>query len=287
MRVKDIISQLSLFKPRKPLGWRGLPANKPVINVALFLATIFSTFITGGWAYALVIISILLCHEMGHYFMCRKYRVPATLPFFIPMPLLNPFGTMGAIIQMRGSIPNRRALFDIGAAGPLAGFIIAVPALFWGIGHSRIVHVSEMNGTDLVLGESLLFKFMSYLALGSLPEGYDIVLHPAAFAGWAGLLVTSLNLLPIGQLDGGHIVYSMLGGHSKRVHLLFLGALGGLVIAYPGWALLFILLLLFGRSHPPSLDDTVPLDIRRKIVGIFIFLIFLLSFTPIPFKFNL
>ena len=218
--------------------------------------------------------------------MCRRYRIPATLPFFIPFPYINPFGTMGAMIQMRGILPNRKALFDVGAAGPLAGLIVSIPAIYIGISLSNVTPTSEMSsGATIMLGESLLYKFISYLAIGHIPEKFDVLLHPMAYAGWVGLFVTSLNLLPIGQLDGGHIFYSMYGKKGFRFMPLFILALGGLAAIYYGWALLFVLLLLLGRKHPPPLDDVTPLDRKRKILAFIMLFIFVTSFTPTPFKF--
>lgn len=268
---------------RRFFRFRGLPQNRPYINVILLLATVLSTYVTNGIWYSIAIITILLAHEMGHYLMCRRYGVPATLPFFIPFPLVNPFGTMGAIIQMKGIIPSRRALFDIGIAGPLAGLFFAVPAIIIGLKLSHVVVVSEIGTSGMQLGESLLFKALSRWLVGPVPEGSDLVLDPVAYAGWAGLFVTSLNLLPIGQLDGGHIIYSILGARSRMVTYVFLIALGLLSIYYSGWALLFVLLALFGRRHPSPWDDWTPLDRRRKILGWIVMVLFVLSFTPTPF----
>jgi len=272
------------IKTRLRLRPLRLPVDRPAVNIVLLVLTVLSTYVTGGLWYCIAIMAILLFHEMGHYVMCRRYGVPATLPFFIPLPVLNPFGTMGAVIQMHGQMPSRRALFDIGAAGPLAGFIISLPAVYYGMLHSEVVHIQSAEMPGFYLGESLLFRIISLIVFGSLPDDYDTVLHPLAYAGWAGLFVTSLNLLPIGQLDGGHIVYSLFGKRSAQIHLVFIIVLGGLAVVYPGWALLFVLLLLYGRTHPPALDEVMPLDAKRKILAIAIFLIFLLSFTPIPFK---
>ncbi len=262
-----------------------LPADKPWINIVLFLATLWATWLTWGVWYSLSVIAILLAHEMGHYLMCRRYRIPATLPFFIPFPLLNPFGTLGAMIQIRGLMPNRRALFDVGAAGPIAGLLVTLPVIFLGVRLSQIVPVQQINENAITLGESLAFKFISRLAIGSLPEDYEVMLHPLAYAGWVGLFVTSLNLLPIGQLDGGHIFYSLFGRRGFRLMPLFLVAFGILTIIYYGWGLLFILLLLLGRRHPPPIDDFTPLDLKRKILAYIIFFIFVTSFTPMPFIF--
>lgn len=271
-------------RKRRWFHLRGLPTDRPVVNVVLFLATLLSTYVTNGLHYSVAILSILLAHEMGHYLMCRRYGVPATLPFFIPFPLLNPFGTMGAVIQMKGVIPSRQALFDIGAAGPLAGLVVTLPAVFLGLEWSAIVPVSTLADSGMTLGESVLFKALTFLTLGPVPEGYDVMLHPVAYAGWAGLFVTALNLLPIGQLDGGHIVYAMLGPRSRIVTMIFIGAMVVLTFFYTGWALLVVLLILLGRRHPSPWDDWTPLDNRRKLVGVVVMILFVLSFTPMPFK---
>lgn len=278
MSLKDI--KYKIFRLRL------LPKNRLWIHLVLFLLTILSTYTVQGLWYCVAIMSILLAHEMGHYLMCRQYGVPATLPFFIPMPKINPFGTMGAIIQMKGAIPNRKALFDIGAAGPIAGLILSIPAIYIGMQHSEMIEASQMDGYGLVLGESLMFKAIAYLAVGRVPENYDTILHPLAYAGWAGLFVTSLNLLPIGQLDGGHIMYSLLGKKSNKTNLAFLVILASMIVYFPGWAVLFGLLLIFGRRHPAPVNDVTPLDVKRRILGILVFIIFLMSFTPVPLKLN-
>ncbi|MBN1480927.1 site-2 protease family protein [candidate division KSB1 bacterium] len=282
----DLQQLHSMPQRRRVFRFRALPANKPLINVILFLLTIASTWLTLGVWYSLPVIAILLAHEMGHYLMCRRYHIPATLPFFIPFPYLNPFGTMGAMIQMRGLIPHRKALFDVGAAGPLAGLIVTIPVIYFGLQLSDIVPASDgSEGMTIILGESLVYKLLSFLALGSIPVSYDVRLHDMAYAGWVGLFVTSLNLLPIGQLDGGHIFYSLYGRKGFKFMPLFILALGGLTVIYYGWALLFVLLLLLGRKHPPPLDDTTPLDPGRKILGYIMFIIFVTCFSPTPFKF--
>jgi len=273
-----------------------LRSDKPRVNVILFLATCLTTFMTGwlhngtwqgGVWYSAAIISILLAHEMGHYLMCRKYGIRATLPFFLPFPpLLNPFGTLGAVIRMESLIPNRKALFDVAVAGPLAGLALTVPAIYFGVQYSEIVEVNRESAAGaLYLGESFLFAQISKLAIGTLPDGKDVLLHPLAFAGWAGLFVTALNLLPIGQLDGGHIVYALLGRKHRIVAAAAL--LGFAVICifmYHGWFLLLLLILWFGYRHPPTQDET-PVDKTRAVIGILTLIIFVLSFTPEPFKF--
>ena len=158
----------------------------------------------------------------GHFFMARKYGVPVTLPYFIPMPI-SPFGTMGAVIRMGGRIPNRRVLFDIGVAGPLAGLTFIIPVILIGLRLSRIVEIDTLGENVITLGDSLFFKILAYLSIGPLEPNQDIILHPLACAGWVGLFVTALNLLPIGQLDGGHILYALFHKKSKWLSFLFYG----------------------------------------------------------------
>jgi len=265
-----------------------LRLNKPLINVLLFILTIFSTWLVNGIWYSISIVTILLAHEMGHYLMCRKYHIRATLPFFIPFPfpLLNPFGTMGAVIKIEERIPNRKALFDVGIAGPLAGLAFTIPALIIGLKLSTVVVETEISSTSLYLGKSFLFSQLSQLIIGNLPEGYDVALHPTAFAGWAGLFVTALNLLPLGQLDGGHILYAIYGHDSTKIYKFILAVF--IVICavwYPGWLMLIILLIWFGFRHPTPENDFTPIDNKRRILGYITFVIFIISFTPVPFYF--
>lgn len=260
--------------------------NRPLHHVILFLLTILTAYLAHGILYALSIISILLAHEMGHYLMCRKYSIPATLPFFIPFPFpqFNPFGTLGAVIKMRGRIPHRRALFDIGAAGPLAGLAVTIPVLLIGLKNSHFVPLSDLQPGTLFLGESFLFSKLATWMLGPTPPGYDTMLHPMAFAGWAGLFVTALNLLPIGQLDGGHILYAIFGYRSEQIYKFAMAAFVVIcAIWYPGWLLLIILLLWIGYRHPAPENDFIPLDRKRKVIGYLTFIIFMISFIPIPF----
>jgi membrane-associated protease RseP (regulator of RpoE activity) len=274
-----------------------LRSDNPRVNVILFLATCLTTFMTGwlqngtwqdGVWYSAAIISILFAHEMGHYLMCRKYGIRATLPFFLPFPIpfLNPFGTLGAVIRMESLIPSRKALFDVAVAGPLAGLALTVPAIYFGVQFSEIVDVTRESAAGaLYLGESFLFAQISKLAIGTLPNGQDVLLHPLAFAGWAGLFVTALNLLPIGQLDGGHIVYALLGRQHRIVAAIaLLGFAAICIFMYRGWFLLLLLILWFGYRHPPTQDET-PIDKTRTTIGILTLIIFVLSFTPEPFKF--
>ncbi len=273
-----------------------LRSDNPRLNVILFFATCFTTFITGwlqngywqaGFWYSGSIISILFAHEMGHYLMCKKHGIKATLPYFIPFPIpyLNPFGTMGAVIKMESRIPSRKALFDVAVAGPLAGLAITIPSIYFGVQLSEIIEMTPQIALSTVsLGESFLYAQISKLAIGTLPEGQDVLMHPLAFAGWAGLFVTALNLLPIGQLDGGHIVYALLGKNHKFVATIALISFSLICIfMYPGWVLLIILIIWFGYRHPPTMDET-PIDSNRVVIGIITLIIFVLSFTPQPFK---
>ncbi|MFQ5957388.1 MAG: site-2 protease family protein [Candidatus Brocadiales bacterium] len=233
----------------------------------------------------MAIMTILLSHEMGHFVMCRKYGVEATAPFFIPVPF-PPFGTFGAVIKMKGHIPNKRALFDIGAAGPLAGLFFAVPTAVIGLSLSEVRAVPTTEDTHyLGLGEPFLFTWIARVVIGEVPEGLDIYLHPVAFAGWAGLFVTALNLLPIGQLDGGHIIYALFGKNSEFVYKLGIFAFCCIALFYyPGWILFAMLLLVFGFRHPAPIDEVSRLDTRRKMLGVALLVIFAICFTPTPLK---
>jgi len=277
------VAGAQLEPQQKTVGWwRSLGPGR---HVLLFLLTILTTFLVGGAIYSATLMTILLAHELGHFLMSRRYRIPTTLPFFIPLPL-PPFGTLGAIIKIKGRMSDRRALFDIAVAGPLAGFFFTVPALILGLKFSTVIPLAEASGSSLQLGGSILFLALARNVVGIVPDGFDILLHPMAYAGWAGLFVMALNLLPIGQLDGGHVVYALLGRRSERV---FAGSLIVFAIIcaffYPGWVLMIMLILFFGFRHAPTVDDVTPLDLKRKLLGIFVLLLFILSFTPVPFRF--
>ncbi|MBE7445679.1 MAG: site-2 protease family protein [Planctomycetia bacterium] len=240
-------------------------------------------YVNGPW-YAITIMMILLAHELGHFFMCRKYHVAATMPYFLPLPF-PPFGTFGAVIKMKGHIPDKRALFDIGATGPIMGLVFAIPAIIIGLILSDVRPVPSDTSQYLGLGEPILFSCISKLVVGQLPDGMDIYLHPVAFAGWAGLFVTALNLLPIGQLDGGHILYALLGKKSSIVYRIGIFVFCAIaILLYPGWMVFAILLLIFGFKHPAPIDEAIRLDRKRRILGVILFIIFLISFTPVPLK---
>jgi len=246
----------------------------------------------GLW-YSGTILAILGCHELGHYLACRYYDVDASLPFFLPAPFLT--GTLGAFIRIREPIPSKRMLFDIGIAGPIAGFVVAVPALFIGLALSTVVPSppTEVVGffgpaDGLQLGEPLLFKFASWVMAGPIEQGWSLNLHPVAFASWFGMIATFLNLFPLGQLDGGHISYAVLGPRSSKITLVAIAGAIILTIFSPGlfvWTgLMVIMLWRFGRHHPRTFDEAVPIDRSRKILALVAVVIFILCFTPAPIQ---
>lgn len=294
------------------------------IHIVLFVLTVFTTFLTGlsfggtvlsALSFSGALLFILGSHEMGHYYYGRKYGVDITPPYFIPAPpIISPIGTFGAFIKIKSPISTRKALFDIGIAGPLAGIIASIPILLIGIKLSTIVDIARDAGEQgLTLGSPLIFTFFTGIFFGRIPEEKDLFLHPVAFAGWVGLFVTALNLIPSGQLDGGHIVYSLF---SKKIHritsivmiaLLVIFGLGteSLLAQYqkfaggalpeflsrvpqfegwPGWTLWAVLLTLMGTKHPPTVYDDGELDTGRKLLGFIALLIFIGCFSPVPIK---
>jgi membrane-associated protease RseP (regulator of RpoE activity) len=241
-------------------------------------------FLTGAW-YSFTLLAILGAHEFGHYFTCRHYGIDASLPYFLPAPFIT--GTVGAAIRIRSMIPTKPILFDIGTAGPIAGFLVALPALLLGLQMSRVVPLPN-DFVGLELGEPLLFKFAIWSIWGLIPEGHSLNLHPVAFAAWIGLLVTALNLFPIGQLDGGHISYAVFGNRSTQITLSSVVLVVGLTFVSKSWvvwsALMVGMLIVFGPKHPPTLDAAVPLDQTRCLIAIGTFIIFILCFTPAPIE---
>lgn len=253
------------------------------LHGGLFFLTVLSTWYVAGIAYSAAIMTILFAHEMGHYVVSRRYGVTATLPYFIPFPF-SPFGTFGAVIKMRGSIADKKALFDIGVAGPLSGFILSVPCALVGVALSHAVKV-DPSMYPMTLGEPLLLKFFEWIMIGTLPPGYDLLIHPLGFAGWVGLFVTALNLLPIGQLDGGHIIYAAFGRRSRHIHrILILMLLLFAVFYNAGWLVLVVLLMVFGLGHPDPVDSGSSLDGKRKVLALLMLFVFVVSFVPAPFE---
>ena len=294
------------------------------LHLFLFLLTIGTTTLTGallqgkdpflsfnnfsaGFKYSFALMTILFFHEMGHYLYSRKYGVKASLPYFIPMFLPGFFhpGTMGAFIRMRSPIPSKKGLFDIGIAGPLAGFVMSVIFLVIGfatlpdhagvLAHIEKIHpLDNPGGIDLVLGHSLLFDAIARFFHGTHLPMNEMYHFPFIFAGWFGLLVTAINLMPIGQLDGGHITYALFGDRAIRVATLSFGVLVilnvYLIYNYNSyiWVLWLVLIFFFVRfRHPPTLDDSIDLKTPRKILGWISYLIFILCFSPMPIYVNL
>jgi membrane-associated protease RseP (regulator of RpoE activity) len=281
------------------------------VNIALFLLTLCFTLVIGvqyhisyhavtlppgigffgflwrhpsawlwGFPYAFSLLAILLVHEMGHFAACRYHRIEATLPFFIPAPTL--IGTFGAFIKIKSPFSSKKALFDVGLAGPLAGFLVSLPVIVLGILQSRIVDKGALP-SGITMGEPLVFKLISRLALGTAAGQHDILVHPMAFAGWFGLLATAFNLFPIGQLDGGHILYAVLG--KKKAYYAGIASIAVLVALgifyWQGWLFWALIATLVGLRHPPIFEGE-RLDRKRKIWAFAALLIFLLSFTPAP-----
>jgi membrane-associated protease RseP (regulator of RpoE activity) len=251
-----------------------------------------------GLPFSIPLISILLAHELGHFIACRYYGMRCTPPFFIPFPI-SIAGTMGAFIKIKSPFLHRRALFDVGVAGPLAGFIFTLPTLWIGISHSRLIPKAALGNGRLNYGEPLIFRLIGMLALGYSPGRHDMIAHPIAMAGWWGLFATSLNLLPIWQLDGGHIAYAMIRRSRHRtlsiIAIVFLMLIGLLswripVIFIPPYLFIGVLLLIIGMRlrfyHPPTLQDEDPLGTGRLLLGLLALLVLIFSFMPVPISFT-
>lgn len=276
----------------------------PVIHYILFLVTLATTTIAGAFAqgvnpfahptavvfglpFSLTLLSILLAHEMGHYLVARLHGVRATFPYFIPGLFFPPgpplfIGTFGAFIRIKSMPANRRALFDVGAAGPWAGVLVAIPAIIIGLALSEVQPLDRFE-SGTILGDSFLFSALAYLVLGVSSNEVSVILHPIALAGWFGLFVTFLNLLPVGQLDGGHVTYSLFGrGHRwiARAFLLTIVFLG--LNGWPGWFVWVVLVAVLGIDHPPTLDRFSPLDPRRKFYAWSTVALFVLTYMPVP-----
>lgn len=238
--------------------------------------------LASGLFFSVPLMIILTCHELGHYIQAKRYKVFSTLPLFIPVPF-PPFGTFGAVIRMDSRIPNIRALYDIGITGPLAGLVPTLIFLFVGISMSSVEVIPPMaNGIQF--GEPLLFRWVSMLFFDRSVPGTDLVLNPIAMAAWTGLFITSLNLLPVGQLDGGHVFYALLKRRAAFFSsILFFGT--SITIILTGqwnWIIMLLLVMLFGIDHPPTCDDSMPLSPARKILGTATLLFILIGFTPTP-----
>jgi membrane-associated protease RseP (regulator of RpoE activity) len=246
--------------------------------VSLTAATVWQ-----GALYSAAVLGILGAHEMGHYLMCRRYDVDATLPFFIPFPSLS--GTLGAVIKIRESFPGRRALFDIAIGGPIAGFVVLVPLLFWGMHLSNVQPVPpHMEGFSL--GEPLLFKLATWVWFGAIPDGSSVNIHPVVFAAWFGMLATAWNLLPFGQLDGGHLTYATLGDRSRYFSLVTVAGCVVMCFVSYSWIVMTLMLIamLFtlGARHPRVLNEYEGLGTARIALAVFALLMLVVCFTPVP-----
>jgi membrane-associated protease RseP (regulator of RpoE activity) len=245
------------------------------------------TLIVHGLWYSCTIIGILGAHEMGHYLLCRRHNVDATLPYFIPMPFVSLIGTMGAVIKIRERFPTRRVLFDIGVAGPIAGFVVLVPALFYGLSRSYLVP-APTSGSGLSLGEPLLFVWATRLMYGVVPDGFTLNLHPMVLAAWFGMLATSWNLLPFGQFDGGHLTHAMFGRSSRWVSIATV--LGAIAMTFVSWSWLFMTIVMIamlkflGPAHPPVMNEYEPLPKSRWMVAAFAAVILVVCFIPAPLE---
>lgn len=266
-----------------------MPAPRVWLHLGLYVLTIASTVYVGkvlfgslseGALFSFGLLAILTSHELGHYFTLRHYGVPSSLPYFLPMPF-SPFGTFGAVIRMSPQIPHRRALFDIAAAGPLAGIILAIPLTYFGIAKS----VLTTDEGVLNFSAPLLFRAMKWLVFGSSASSLGLSPHPLAYAGWAGMFVTALNLIPVGQLDGGHVSHALFGRRGRFIaRAMFFGlSLYSIMTHNPQWLVLLLLLLLMGVEHPRTRDDGYPLGTARQIIGALLALIFVSCFTLVPF----
>lgn len=304
------------FSNQKPRPQSFFAKNRVWLNVLLFVVTVFTTFFIGfSWSmnyvyadriiqdvkfsitpemmmnpqiiflsmlYAIALIGVLLGHELGHFLTCRYYKIDATLPYFIPAPTL--IGTLGAFIKIKSPITQKRQLFDIGIAGPLTGFILSVPTLIYGLSLSKVVP-SIPREESIIFGEPLLLKIAGSMIFKGVSADFDVILHPVAFAGWVGILVTALNLFPIGQLDGGHIFYALVGQRAKKFYGWILAAfiiMG--VFFWIGWFIWVLLISVLGLKHPHIIDEDVPLSPRRKFLVFVVLIIFVLSFIPDPIK---
>jgi membrane-associated protease RseP (regulator of RpoE activity) len=287
-----------------PETWGAPRPRRLVLHVALFLATVFTTMVAGafqfgvnlfeypwqvyqGIPFAVSILAILTAHEMGHYLMSRRHHLNVSLPYFLPgLPFPPPLpGTFGALIRIRSPILHKRALIDVGCSGPLIGIVVVVPVLVVGLLLSPIKELPAGAGAGIQLGEPLLFKLVCWLTLGPLGPDDHVLLHPVGFAGWLGLLITALNLLPVGQLDGGHVIYALFPKWHRRISIACVGMLVVFgVLTWPGWLLWAVILTVLGMRHPPPYCDWIPLDRRRQVLGALTILVFLLTFTPVPFN---
>ena len=258
--------------------------NNWLLFSILLIATLVTTFLAGGPLFSISLLLILGAHEFGHYWASKKNGVQSTLPYFIPAPPIFIAGTFGAFIQIKQRIPNRMVLMEIGAAGPIAGFVVALPMLILGLYLSPVTPSIGMGSINF--GSSLILNFCSQLVLGVDPSSPDINihLHPIAFAGWIGMLITALNLMPVGQLDGGHIIYAIAPGKHSAIGKIFFAGLFPLGYFWPGWFFWAAMIALMGFKTAPLKEDVGKLRLTHIVLGSISMVIFILTFIPIPFS---
>jgi membrane-associated protease RseP (regulator of RpoE activity) len=274
------------FEHPEELSINSEPVNKKnwLLFSLLLSVTLVTTYLSGGLLFSISLILILGAHEFGHYWASRRNGVQSTLPYFIPAPPVFIAGTFGAFIQIKQVIPNRRILMEIGSAGPIAGFIVALPTLIYGLSLSKVTPVLGVEGVNF--GSSLILNLCSEWVLGVNPQSPDlnIHLHPIAFAGWIGMFVTALNLIPIGQLDGGHIVFALFPNKHGLLGRIFFVLLFPLGYFWSGWYFWAVMIALVGFKTAPLVDENVELGYQERVLGVVSIVIFLVTFIPVPFS---
>jgi len=290
------------------LAWGSPRPRRLWLHVGLFLVTVLTTMAAGafqfgvnlfedpwriyqGYPFSLSLLAILGSHEMSHFLTSRRNHLDVSLPYFLPGPFYIPQvppmlpGTFGALIRIRSPIMDKRTLVEVGCSGPLMGIVVAIPVLVVGLMLSPVQELPAGAGAGIELGEPLLFKLICWLTLGPLGPNDHVIMHPVAFAGWLGLLITALNLLPVGQLDGGHVIYALFPGWHRRISITCLALLVIFgVLTWQGWLLWATLLTVMGFRHPPPYCDWIPLERRHQALGVLTIVVFLLTFTPMPFN---
>lgn len=281
----------------------------PWLNIALFIITIITTILAGtmlenknpftnpsdivaGLPFSITLLLILGSHEMGHYIFAKRHKVIVSLPYFIPAPTM--IGTFGALIKMRSPIRDKKALIEIGAAGPIAGFLVAIPAYIIGLKLSQILPAENLKD-GIILGDSLITKLLTHLVYPEIPAGQELFISSVGFAAWIGFLVTMLNLLPVGQLDGGHILFAVLGKIHKKVGYIVLAGITilGIVLTFfagtpsYNWLVWALLVFFFIKvKHPPVYNSHLPIPTGHIFICLFSLFIFIVTFIPVPFNFN-
>ncbi len=299
--VEEMASPPPILVDKEPILRHHL-RSRPVLQQryflagGLFLATIASTFYVGtfipgsglisGITYSSAVMAILFFHEMGHYLQARRYHIHASVPYFLPLPI-SPLGTMGAVIVQAAGFANRKALYDIAISGPLAGLLLALPISYWGLSETQYVFFPK-NAESISFGDPLIIQCMAEWILGPKPAGHEILLNPLLFAGWVGIFITALNLIPIGQLDGGHILYTLIGrkAHQVAIGLVIGAAIAMVVTDHYEYSVMLFLVFLMGAKHPPTANDSIELGWPRLILGWGTLSFIIVGFTPVILTVN-